>query len=158
MQHAHAGKGIGSHAKGHYGRLLAMVGLSFIAMYVLMYAMVDAFSNVFNSINQAYMAGLMAAPMLLVELALMSGMYPDKAKNMALAAIAVVVMLGCWFGIRQQAAVSDQQFLRSMIPHHAGALLMCRQNRLKDPDLQQLCKEIIRSQKSEIDLMKSKLR
>lgn len=141
-----------------YSRLALMVGLSFLAMYALMYAMVDAFSNVYNNVNQAYMAGLMAAPMVLVELALMRSMYPRKALNGALVAASVVVMLLCWYGIRTQAAVSDQQFLRSMIPHHAGALLMCRENRLTDPDLQRLCREIIASQRSEIDLMRSKLR
>lgn len=135
-----------------------MIALSFLAMYVLMYAMVNAFANVFNNINQVYMAGLMVAPMLLIELALMSSMYPDRAKNAGLAAGAIALMLGCWFGVRQQAAVSDQQFLRSMIPHHAGAILMCRQNRLADPDLQRLCTQIVTSQQSEIELMKSKLR
>ncbi|MGD6497686.1 DUF305 domain-containing protein, partial [Xanthomonas citri pv. citri] len=56
---------------GHYGRLLAMVVLSFLAMYALMYAMVDRWANVFGNINQFYMAGLMAAPMLIIELLLM---------------------------------------------------------------------------------------
>ena len=141
----------------HYRRLLAMVVLSYVAMYVLMYAMVNALDNVFNNVNQAYMAGLMAAPMLLIELALMSRMYRNRVANAALAVGAVVVMLFCWLGIRQQVAVSDQQFVRSMIPHHAGAILMCRKNRLADPDLQRLCRDIVRSQQSEVDFMKSKL-
>lgn len=46
-----------------------MTLLSFAAMYVLMYAMVDRFGNVFNNVNQVYMAGLMAAAMVLIELA-----------------------------------------------------------------------------------------
>jgi len=62
-----------------------------------------------------------------------------------------------WIGIRQQAAVTDQQFLRSMIPHHAGAILMCKQNKLQDPELQRLCGNIVSSQQAEIDFMKSKL-
>ena len=48
--------------RNHYGRLLVMTAISFIAMYVLMYAMVDRFANVFVNLNQVYMAGLMAAP------------------------------------------------------------------------------------------------
>lgn len=39
-----------------------MAVLSFIVMYFLMYAMVDVTANVFNSLNQVYMAGLMHAP------------------------------------------------------------------------------------------------
>lgn len=141
----------------HYRRLLGMVVLSYITMYVLMYAMVDKPGNVFNNLNQVYMAALMAAPMLLIELALMRSMYPNKRLNAGLAIAAVVVMLLCWSGIRQQMAVSDQQFLRSMIPHHASALLMCEKNHLTDPDLQRLCGQIRASQQREIDLMKSKL-
>ena len=49
---------------GHtaYGRLAAMTILSFLAMYALMYAMVDKAANIHPSLNQAYMAGLMTAP------------------------------------------------------------------------------------------------
>jgi uncharacterized protein (DUF305 family) len=104
------------------------------------------------------MAGLMAAPMLLIELALMRFMYPSKRLNAGLAAAAVAIAVLCWIGIRQQAGVTDQQFLRSMIPHHAGAVLMCTRNRLQDPELQQLCREIVSSQVSEIAQMKAKLR
>jgi uncharacterized protein (DUF305 family) len=59
--------------------------------------------------------------------------------------------------IRTQAAISDPQFLRSMIPHHAGAVLMCEQATLEDPDLKKLCEDIISSQKREIAIMKEKL-
>lgn len=45
-----------------------MTVLSFIAMFILMYAMVDRFANVYPNVNQAYMAGLMAAPMVMIEL------------------------------------------------------------------------------------------
>ena len=40
---------------------------------------------------------------------------------------------------------------------HAGALLMCGENHLADPELQQLCREILASQQREIDQMKAKL-
>jgi hypothetical protein len=56
--------------KRPYSRLLLMVVLSFVSMYVLMYAMVNAFANVYLNANQVYMAGLMAAPMAIIELAL----------------------------------------------------------------------------------------
>ncbi len=59
-----------------YVRLGAMLVLSFLAMYALMYAMVDRWQNVHNNLNQAWMAGLMVAPMLVIELALMWRMYP----------------------------------------------------------------------------------
>ena len=40
-----------------------MAVLSFISMYILMYAMADSFANVIPNINQFYMAGLMTMPM-----------------------------------------------------------------------------------------------
>lgn len=49
-----------------------MIGLHFIAMYIFMYAMVNAFENVFNSLNQVYMAALTTASMVLIELPLMT--------------------------------------------------------------------------------------
>jgi hypothetical protein len=60
--------------KMHYKRLYPMAVLWFLAMYVLMYAMVDSIANVYLNLNQFYMAGLMAAPMLVIELALMGAM------------------------------------------------------------------------------------
>lgn len=154
MQSMHEGK---HGAKGHYGRLLGMTALSFLTMFVLMYAMVDRFSNVYANLNQAYMAGLMAAPMAILELILMRSMYPDARRNAVIIVVTLVVMALCWVFIRQQSAISDRQFLKSMIPHHAGAVLMCEQNKLKDPELIRLCQEILSSQRAEILLMKSKL-
>ena len=141
----------------HYGRLLPMVVLSFLSMYILMYAMVDAVANVYLNLNQFYMAGLMAAPMVLIELALMGAMYGDKKRNVAIATVSLAALAGFWILIRQQTAIADTQFLRSMIPHHAGAILMCEKASIRDPEIKQLCGAIVSSQQSEIDQMKAKL-
>ena len=141
--------------KMHYGRLLGMMVLSFISMYVLMYAMVDSFANVYPSFNQFYMAGLMTAPMLIIELALMGSMYPSKKMN-ALLMLAGVIALGLfWMLIRQQTAINDRQFLKSMIPHHAGAILMCKEAPIRDVQIQELCRTITSGQQAEIDQMKT---
>ena len=160
MEHAkheaHAGKG--GHAEAnHYGRLLAMLGLSFACMYALMYAMVDRFANVVPNINQFYMAALMTAPMAILALALMGAMYQDKRKNAVIFVLAGLVLVGSWFGIRAQAGVGDRQFLKSMIPHHAGAILMCEKNHLQNPELKQLCHNIVASQRAEVEQMKALL-
>lgn len=140
-----------------YVRLLLMVLLSFVTMYVLMYAMVNTFANVHPNLNQFYMAGLMAAPMALIELGLMRAMYPERSANVAIAIGAVIASIAFWTFIRQQTAVSDAQFLKSMIPHHAGAILMCRQAPLRDEAIRDLCKTIISSQQTEIDQMNAML-
>jgi uncharacterized protein (DUF305 family) len=42
-----------------------------------------------------------------------------------------------------------------MIPHHSGAVLMCERAQVRDPEIKQLCGDIIRSQAQEIDQMKA---
>jgi uncharacterized protein (DUF305 family) len=143
--------------KMHYGRLATMAVLSFVSMYVLMYAMVDTLANVYVNLNQFYMAGVMTAPMVLIELALMGAMYGDRKKNVVIAAVAVVALGVLWLSIRGQLAITDRQFLRSMIPHHAGAILMCETAPIRDPEIKELCTAIVSSQQSEIDRMKAKL-
>jgi uncharacterized protein (DUF305 family) len=118
----------------HYVHLAVMTALMFIAMYVLMYAMVDRLENVFPNVNQFYMAGLMTAPMVLIEIVIMRVMYESRSAN---------------------AAISDEQFLKSMIPHHAGAILMCQKAPIEDGEIRSLCQSILRSQQSEIEQMKA---
>jgi uncharacterized protein (DUF305 family) len=99
------------------------------------------------------MAGLMTAPMVLIELFVMRAMYQNKRRNALIIAASVILGLVFFMLIRQQTAIADKQFLRSMIPHHAGAILMCEQ----PPKLTQrlkLCGTIISSQQAEIDQMK----
>lgn len=68
---------------GHYTKFAIMVGLSFIAMYFLMFSMIDSMSSFYNNLNMIYMAGLMAAPMAIIEILLMKKMYPNKNLNHA---------------------------------------------------------------------------
>jgi uncharacterized protein (DUF305 family) len=143
--------------KQPYGRLLIMALLSFVSMYVLMYAMVDRFDNVYSNLNQAYMAGLMTAPMVMIEVLLMSAMYPRKRLNSGILAASALAGVACFMLIRAQAAIEDRQFLRSMIPHHAGAILMCEEALIEDPAVRRLCQSIVASQQSEIADMKALL-
>jgi uncharacterized protein (DUF305 family) len=140
--------------KMHYRRLLLMALLSFAAMYVLMYAMVDRFANVYSNFNQFYMAGLMAAPMVVIELALMGAMYSEKRKNVLIMAVSLAALVVFWVFIREQTAITDRQFLRSMIPHHASAILMCQEASIRDPEIKEICRAIVSSQQAEIDQMK----
>jgi uncharacterized protein (DUF305 family) len=144
--------------KSHYPKLALMVVISFIAMYALMYAMVDSFANVLPNINQFFMAGLMTSAMVLIELATMRMMYANKKLNAVIIVISILALAGFYFGIRQQTGVGDKQFLKSMIPHHSAAILMCRQANLSDPEIRQLCDDIVKGQQAEIDQMNAKLK
>lgn len=150
------GHAAGSHGSPYY-KLAVMVVLSFIAMYVLMYSMVDRFANVIPNVNQFYMAGLMAMPMLIIELLIMWSMYGNKKINILLLAVSTIALLAFYFAIRKQAAVSDKQFLKSMIPHHAAAILMVEEAELHDPEVQALGRAIIEAQQKEIQRMKNKI-
>lgn len=142
---------------GQYSRLLLMAALSFISMYVLMYSMVDTISNVYPNFNQFYMAALMTAPMVLIEIFVMRGMYGNWRLNALVIALSSIALIGSFTLIRQQTEISDSQFLKSMIPHHGAAILMCKQAPIEDEEIKKLCQNIISSQQSEIDQMKKKL-
>ena len=141
----------------HYRRLLIMALLSFASMYVLMYAMVDRWDNVLANLNQVYMAGLMATPMVVIEIFLMGEMFHNKLWNASILVTSSLLGVALFVLIRQQTAIGDEQFLRSMIPHHAGAILMCEEASLTGLEIRELCQSIIASQQAEIEQMKALL-
>jgi uncharacterized protein (DUF305 family) len=149
--------GSAQHGQDHnpYARLALMALLSFAAMFVLMYAMVDVVANAVPNINQAYMAALMAAPMVLIELALMGRMYQSRKWNAVTIGASLIVFVLSFLAIRDQTAVGDAQFVRSMIPHHASAVLMCEKAPVTDAEIQRLCQGIISSQQAEIAQMRA---
>ena len=138
-------------------RLLLMAALHFGAMYLLMYAMVDRSDNIYPNLNQAYMAAIMSMPMLAIEVALMGSMYGTRRTLAAILAGSALVFAAAFIALRQQAAIGDREFLRSMIPHHGAAILMCEQAPIEDPEILALCDQIISGQQAEIDLMKQLL-
>lgn len=140
-----------------YSKLIIMVILSFISMYILMYMMVDKFQNVYPNFNQFYMAGMMTMPMIIIELFLMSSMYSNKIVNFSIIILSVFLLALFIFFTRTQTAISDKEFLKSMIPHHGGAILMCKNASIQDQEIKKLCQSIIGSQQSEIDWMQDKL-
>ncbi len=85
----------------------------------------------------------------------MGSMYKNKKLNIALLIGGTASILLFWTLVRTQAGVGNQQFLRSMIPHHAAAILVCQQASLTDTRIQKLCTEIVQTQKEEIRIMKS---
>ena len=139
--------------KKMYRNLVVMALFSFISMYVLMYSMVNSIDNVFNHLNQVYMAAIMTAPMVIIGILVMSSMYTDKRLNRIIIIVSVIALVLFFVFIRQQTAIGDRQFLRSMIPHHSGAILMCERAAIQDAELQTLCDSIVESQQEEINQM-----
>jgi uncharacterized protein (DUF305 family) len=98
---------------------------------------------------------MMVAPMALVMLMAMRSMFPSRRMNLVIVAGAALVFAASFAAMRSQAAVGDEQFLRSMIPHHSGAILMCEEAPLTEPEIIALCDQIIRSQRDEIAQMQA---
>ncbi|OHV76512.1 DUF305 domain-containing protein [Rhizobium sp. LCM 4573] len=139
---------------GHpYAMFAVNMILSFVVMYLVMFSMIDGWGDFRNNINMLYMALTMVAPMGIIMLATMRGMYGNGRLNAAIHIGLAILFLAALWGTRTQALVGDRQFIASMIPHHSGAILMCREAGLTDPELVTLCSEISRAQREEIQQM-----
>ncbi len=141
--------------KNAYASLALQTIVSGIVMYLVMFVMIDNLGSFYNNLNMVYMTLMMVAPMVVLMVLSMRHMFPSKAVNAALLAGSVVIFLACFALIRTQTTIGDAQFLRSMIPHHSGAVLMCTKSGVKDPEVVALCGRIIKSQREEIDQMKA---
>ena len=147
-----------NHSLAMYKRFSVMAVAMFIAMYFIMYAMIDGLQNLILNINNLYMTLLMVSAMLIIELLIMKGMYENKKINWAIITVSLAIGIFSWFGIREQLFVGDKEFVKGMIPHHAAAVLMSEKAKLTDPELIELQKNILETQAKEIELMKRKLK
>ena len=142
-------------AENHYKILGWNLIISALVMYLAMFSMIDGVPDFFNNLNMFYMMLIMVAPMGILMLWTMRSMYDSRKVNIALYAGFGLLFVAGYVFTREQTLVGDTQFLRSMIPHHSGAILMCREAQIKDPDVTSLCTRIIQSQKEEIEEMTS---
>lgn len=149
-EHAHGRHGSSGRA---YSMFALNLALSLIPMYLAMFTMIDGRGDFRNNVNMLYMALTMLAPMGMIMLATMGSMYGNKPLNLALYAGLAILFVASLWATRAQALVDDKQFVDSMIPHHSGAILMCREARLSDPELVKLCGEIVKAQRAEISQM-----
>lgn len=139
--------------RSNYTMLGLNLLLSAIVMYLVMFAMIDRLGDFYNNINMLYMALMMVAPMAILMLAMMGSMYSNRRLNLMLYAGFALLFGAAFLFTRAQTAIGNEQFLRSMIPHHSGAILMCREAALTDPEIIALCGRIRSSQRQEIDQM-----
>lgn len=154
MQHDHEGHKARSHGRPYLMFWINMI-LGLVVMYVVMFTMIDGLGDFRNNLNMFYMAVTMWAPMGIFMLATMPGMFPNRRANAALYVAFAILTAGSFWATRSQALIDDGQFIASMIPHHSGAILMCREAELTDPELMTLCGEIAKAQREEIDQMKA---
>ncbi len=138
-----------------YKKLGTTLAINAVIMFVLTYSMIATFDHFVPNINKVYMAIIMVSAMALLMLAMMRKMYANPKMNAVLYATFGVVFLASFFMARTQAGVGDEQFLRSMIPHHSSAILMCEQSSITDPEIESLCEDIVAAQEKEIAQMQA---
>ena len=163
MQQGHEGHGGMSRdmMSKHYVMLAVNLLLSAIVMYLAMFTMIWSFADFFSNLNMFYMALIMWAPMGILMLVTMASMYADKRLNTILYASFALVLMLSFFVLRHQSLIGDSQFVRAMIPHHSGAILMCNRASIHDPEIRELCFKpngIVQSQTREIVQMKAILK
>ncbi len=137
-----------------YKKLAIVIGINSVIMFLFTYAMIDRIDHFYVNINRIYMALLMVSPMVVLMLLVMRSMYKNTRLNYALIATFTALGILVFVLMRLQAPVGDRQFLRSMIPHHSSAILMCQEASLSDPEIIDLCGQIVTAQEEEISQMK----
>lgn len=137
-----------------YLTLGVLLGVHVLIMFALTYSGVNALDDVFVNLNRFYMAVLMVAPMTILMVLAMWHMFENRRANIAIIAVAAVVFIGSFAAIRSQALVGNEQFLRSMIPHHSIAIKTCNNADITDAETRELCDEIVQAQREEIAQMR----
>jgi len=127
-------------------------------MYPLTMVMVRRFDDFYLNLSNFYMALVMVAPMGLLMLIVMSSMFTDKRLNVVLYISFIALFVGAFALARAETGIGDERFLKSMIPHHSRAVLVCQESNLTDPEVIKLCEQIVQSQEEEIRQMKDILK
>ena len=99
----------------------------------------------------------MVAPMAVIMLAFMGGMYRNKKINTGILISCSVIFIVFFVFVKNQTFINDEGYMKSMIPHHSAAILASENADLEDPEVRELAEQIIQSQREEIAKMKKLL-
>jgi uncharacterized protein (DUF305 family) len=138
-----------------YVRFAAMIAVSTVTMFGLMYLNTYQPDHVQFSETRTYMAFVMGATMAVIMLAFMLHMHTQRRLNVAIfLGSAAVFAVALWL-VRSQTTVEDVSYMKAMIPHHSIAILTSERARISDPRVRRLADQIIESQREEIQEMKA---
>lgn len=144
--------------KSPYGRFAAMVAVSTVVMFGLMYLNTYEADHVYFSQTRAWMALVMGSTMAAIMLGFMTHMLRNKGANIGiLVGSALVFAVSLWL-VRSQSTVDDVSYMRAMIPHHSIAILTSTRARIHDPRVRKLADGITQTQKKEIAEMSALIR
>jgi len=135
--------------------VLFMMLLSFfIQYYAMSVIMTNGLTNIRNSLGKAYMSGIMALLMGIVEVA-MNDYYMKMIS--AKYYIVLFILLGIlYYMYKTQQYIYDRDYLNEMIEHHSMALTTSGEilKKTSDPKVKILASKIINTQEDEIQYMK----
>lgn len=138
-----------------YLRFAAMIAVSVVVMFALMYLNTYSADHVLFSETRLYMALLMGAAMAAIMLVFMRSMYRNRRLNLTIWVSAGVVFVGSLWLVRSQATVDDIAYMQAMVPHHSIAIMTSERARIRDPRVRRLADGIIATQVREIGEMKA---
>jgi hypothetical protein len=134
-----------------YLRFGAMIATSTVVMFGLTYTNAYVADHLTFSEERVYMALLMGAAMAIIMLSFMwAMMYRNRAMNLAVVGLAIVVGAAALALSRSQVWVDDQAYMKGMIPHHSIAILTSERAQIDDVRVRELADDIILAQRREI--------
>ncbi len=138
----------------NYLTFFAMIGISMIAMFFLMYLnSYKILDHAWFSETRLFMTFIMGGAMIIIMLLFMLKMYKNtKANIFILAGGVVLIALSIWL-VRSQTTVTDVDYMEGMIPHHSIAILTSERSMIEDPRVRELADGIIKAQRKEIKEM-----
>jgi hypothetical protein len=137
-----------------WGKFAAMIAASVVAMFFLMYQLVYSWDHAMFSMNRLVSSFVMGTVMTLIMLGFMWKMYHGLATKVTVVIGALILGIILLVVNRNQALIGDEDFMKSMIPHHSIAINNARKSDIRDPRVKALADEIIESQVREIAEMK----
>ncbi|AQP46088.1 DUF305 domain-containing protein [Tessaracoccus flavus] len=137
-----------------YWKFGGILLVNLFLMWALSMSMVRSIDHFYFNPSNLYMAVLMVAAMAVLMTVGMWSMLKNRTLNIILLVGFLALFLAAFFMGRSEVGVGDEGFLKSMIPHHSRAILVCQEASITDPEIEQLCVEIIDAQQKEIAQMK----
>ena len=143
-------------------KILHTIVIMFISSFLIQYfamppLMVNSLSDITNNIGKAYLAAIMGLSMVLIEV----GMYDMQYGVVSSTKYAIIiVLLGLFIYLyRNQVAIKDNEYVKGMIEHHSMAIFMSEEilKKTDNYNIAKLAKNIVQSQKDEIQIMKDLL-
>lgn len=137
-----------------WGKFAGMIATSTVIMFFLMYQLVYTPDHATFSLNRLLASLLMGSIMTVVMLGFMWPMYKGQGTKIAVLVVASLLAVLLLTANRGQLLIGDDDFMKSMIPHHSIAINNARKASISDPRVRELADQIIEAQVREIALMK----